>query len=91
MINIVGKLVLEDKKIEDICLLRKARNLMNLGLKNESEALKQTWEINCYKLSDDEKKLQLEKIKGLKDPHDNLKDKNVAFPYEDEQEPLVLE
>ena len=64
---------------------------MNLGLKNESEALKQTWEINCYKLSDDEKKLQLEKIKGLKDPHDNLKDKNVAFPYEDEQEPLVLE
>jgi hypothetical protein len=91
MISAVGRLVLEDRKVEDICLLRKARILMNLGLKNEGEALKQAWEANSYKLSEEEKKLQLEKIKGLKDPHDNLKDKQVAFPFEDEKEPLVLE
>ena len=91
MINIFGKLVLEDRKIEDLCILRKSRLLHNLGLKTESEALKTLWDNNQYKLTDDEKKLQLEKIKGLKDPLDNLKDKAVAFAYEDEKEPVVLE
>jgi len=91
MLNLFGKLVLEDKKIEDISILRKARLLMNLGLKTESDNLKQQWENNSYKLTDDEKKFNFEKIKGLKDPKDNMKDKAVAFPYEDEKEPLVLE
>jgi hypothetical protein len=40
MLNLFGKLVLEDKKIEDISILRKARLLMNLGLKTESDNLK---------------------------------------------------
>jgi hypothetical protein len=40
MINVFGKLVLEDKKIEDICILRKARLLMNLGLRTEGELLR---------------------------------------------------
>lgn len=57
MINIFGKLVLEDKKIEDLCILRKSRLLHNLGLKNESEALKTQWDNTQYKLTDDEKKL----------------------------------
>ena len=33
MINFFGKVVLEDRKVEDISLLRKARLLMNLGLR----------------------------------------------------------
>jgi hypothetical protein len=33
----------------------------------------------------------LEKIKALKDPYDNLKDKAVAFNFEDDKEPMVLE
>lgn len=33
----------------------------------------------------------MEKIKALKDPGDNLKDKNVAFTYEVDLDPLVLE
>lgn len=91
MVNLFGKIVLEDRKIEDIGLLRKGRLLMNMGLKQEGEGLKQLWEQTCYKLTDDEKRLQLEKIKGLKDPYDNLKDKAISFNFEDEKEPMVLE
>jgi hypothetical protein len=91
MINLFGKLVLEDSKVEDISILRKARLLMNLGLKPESEKLRDTWETRCYKLTEDEKKINLEKIKGLKDPSDDLKSKNVMFTFEDNKEPVVLE
>lgn len=40
MINLFGKVVLEDRKIEDISILRKARLLMNLGLRTESDTLR---------------------------------------------------
>ena len=91
MINLFGKVVLEDRKIEDISILRKARLLMNLGLRTESDTLRQQWETQGYKLTDEEKKVNLEKIKGLKDPADDLKSKAVAFNFEDDKEPLVLE
>ena len=91
MINLFGKLVLEDGKVEDISILRKARLLMNLGLKTESEKLRDNWEARGYKLTEDEKKINLEKIKGLKDPSDDLKSKNVQFPFEEDKEPVVLE
>lgn len=91
MINLFGRIVLEDRKIEDISILRKARLLMNLGLRSESDALRQQWETQGYKLTDEEKKINLEKIKGLKDPADDLKSKAVAFNFEDDKEPLVLE
>lgn len=91
MINFFGKVVLEDRKIEDISILRKARLLMNLGLRTESDTLRQQWETQGYKLTDEEKKVNLEKIKGLKDPADDLKSKAVAFNFEDEKEPLVVE
>ena len=91
MLNLFGKIILDDKKIEDISQLKKARLLMNLGLKNESEAIKNQWDTNSYKLTDEERKLHLEKIKGLKDPHDNMKDKAVAFTFEESSEPQVLE
>jgi hypothetical protein len=68
MIKAFGKVVLEDKKIEEFCLLKKARILMNLGMKNEGETLKTSWDADHYKFSDEEKKNNLEKIKGLRDP-----------------------
>lgn len=91
MIKAFSKLVLEDKKLEEIMILKRARLLMNLGLKTEAEALKSAWDNDHYKLTDDEKKLNLEKIKALKDPGDNLKDKMVSFTFEHETEPVVLE
>jgi hypothetical protein len=42
-------------------------------------------------LNEEEKKLQLEKIKGLKDEDDNLKDKYVVFGIENENDAMVLE
>lgn len=90
-IKYFSKVVLEEKKFEEIQTLRKARMLYNLGLYKEGEALKQTWDNEHYKLTDEEKKVQLEKIKALKDPTDNLKDKFVAFHLEEELEPFVLE
>ena len=91
LIKFFSKTVFEDRKYEDINNLKKARLLLNLGLKQEGEDLKKIWDNDHYKLSDEEKKLQLEKIKSLRDPQDDLRDKFVPFHLEDEQEPLVLE
>lgn len=41
MINFFGKIVLEDRKVEDISILRKARLLMNLGLRTEGDKLRE--------------------------------------------------
>lgn len=35
--------------------------------------------------------MQQEKIKSLRDPSDNLKDKYVSFHFEEDLDPLVLE
>ena len=91
MIKIFSLLVLEDKKLAQISTLRKARLLMNLGMKGEGEQIRTQWETSHYKLSEEEKKTNLEKIKALKDPGDNLKDKNVVFTFEPESEARVLE
>lgn len=40
MIKVFSKLVLEDKKLEEIMILKRSRLLMNLGLKTEAETLK---------------------------------------------------
>lgn len=53
--------------------------MLNLGLREEGQQIKEKWETECYKLSEEEKKTNLEKIKALKDPTDDLKDKNVQF------------
>ena len=47
--------------------------------------------MDRYKLTDEERKLNLEKIKALKDENDNLKDKHVIFVPEDDHEIWVLE
>ncbi len=40
MLTLFGRVVLEDRKIEDISMLRKARLLMNFGLRTESDQLR---------------------------------------------------
>jgi hypothetical protein len=64
---------------------------MNLALKTEGEQLKTLWDNDHYKFTDEEKKNNLEKIKGLRDPSDDLKDKQVAFAFEPDSDPVVLE
>jgi hypothetical protein len=91
IIKLFGKTVLEDKKFAEIMTLKKARLLMNLGLKAEGEAIKTQWDSDNYKISDEEKKVQFEKIKALKDENDNLKDKNILFHFEYDKEPVVIE
>lgn len=75
LIRFFAILVLEDQKLEEIMLLTKARILMNLGLSKQGEQLKTDWDSNHYQLTEEEKKINLEKIKGFKDPNENLKDK----------------
>ena len=43
--------------------------------------------MDSYSLSPEEKKTELEKIKALKDPNDNLQDRNVNFGIEGIFEP----
>lgn len=66
---------------------------MNLGMQNEGTALKNTWDNDHYRLSDEERKLQFEKIKGLREPEvmEGQKDKLAIFRFEDEYEPIVIE
>ena len=69
--------------------MRLTRLFYNLGLKTLADAKKAEIEINY--LSPEEKKTELEKIKALKDPSDNLSDRNVNFSVEEALEPNVLE
>lgn len=56
MLKLFGKVVLEDRKIEEVTLMRKARLLFNLGLRPEGEALKTQVENEGYKITEEEKK-----------------------------------
>jgi hypothetical protein len=94
MLRLYSKTVLEDKGIEEVFLLKRARLLMNLGMQTEGTALKATWDNEHYKLSDEERKLQFEKIKGLREPEvmeGNDKLQKVIFRFEDEYDPVVIE
>jgi len=57
VIKVFSKVVFEDRKLEEIMTLKKARLLYNLGLKNEGEALKNAWDADHYRLTDEEKKI----------------------------------
>jgi hypothetical protein len=82
---------LEDKILVEVSELKKARLLMNLGLKAQSEKIMEEVMPRSYKLSDEERKVNFEKIKALKDPTDDLKSKHVPFNAPNDQIPNVLE
>jgi len=65
--------------------------MMNLGLKSQADTILAECASHTYDLSDEEKKVNYEKIKALKDPNDDLKKKVIPFNPVEEQAPFVLE
>jgi len=86
-----AKVVLANPVLAESVARKKARLLLNLGLKSEGDALIEKLDQSAYKITDEERKAELEKIKPLKDPDDDLKSKVVNFTFEEEGEPRVLE
>jgi hypothetical protein len=65
---------------------------MNLGLKETADnVLEDVRSKSPYVLNDEERKVNFEKIKALRDPNDDLKNKNVPFNSEEDGAPMVLE
>ena len=65
---------------------------MNLGLKAPADQVLETMNTRGpYILNDEERKVNFEKIKALRDPNDDMKNKNVPFNPVEEGAPLVLE
>ena len=65
---------------------------MNLGLKAPAERqLAEVQARGAYVLNEEERKVNFEKIKALRDPSDDLKSRNVAFHADETGAPLVLE
>jgi len=64
--------VLDDRILVELAELKRARLLMNLGLNAEAEALIDDVSPRSYVLNEEEKKVNFEKIKALKDPADDL-------------------
>ena len=67
--------VLNDQILVELAELKRARLLMNLGLGKDAEALVDDVSSRSYVLNEEEKKVNFEKIKALKDPADDLKSK----------------
>jgi len=60
---------------------------MNMGLKSDANKLIALVEQRKINLTEEEKKVQYEKIKALKDEQDNLVDENIYFSKEEASEP----
>jgi hypothetical protein len=57
---------------------------MNLGLNLQAEAMVNKVSETSYVLTEEEKKVNFEKIKALKDPSDDLKSAHIPFnPIDD--------
>jgi len=83
--------VLNDQILVELAELKRARLLMNLGLGKDAEALVDDVSSRSYVLNEEEKKVNFEKIKALKDPADDLKSKQIPFHPVEDGAPLVLE
>jgi hypothetical protein len=80
----------QDQILVEVAIMKRARLLMNLGLKTTAQALVDS--KPTYTLTDDEKKINYEKIKALKDPADDGSSKKmIPFSIFDEATPTVLE
>ena len=72
MLQLFSKDVLKDPIAEKTYMLQRARVLFNLGLKPEGNALQTKAEENAFELTEDERRVNYEKIKALKNPKDDL-------------------
>ena len=91
LLELFNEIVLQDRIQVETSKMKRARLLMNLGLKKESDELINTVNQNAYLLNEEEKKVNFEKIKALKDVNDDLKTKNIPFNPAEDGSPLVLE
>ena len=90
LLELYASHVLINPVLEQVHALHRARLLMNLGLKEEGTALHKAVEQNKFSLGDEERKVQYEKIKALKDGKDKDND-HVAFQPESAHEPFVID
>ena len=92
MLQLFAKDVLKDSIAEKTYMLQRARVLFNLGLKPEGTALQTKAEENAFELTEDERRVNFEKIKALKNPNDDLREgTTVPFTVEAADEPQVIE
>jgi hypothetical protein len=87
-----SKMVIEDPRLTVLSDFQNARLMLNLGLKKEGLKIRE--DINStglLELTETEKKVSFEKIKGLRDPKDDLISREVPFEATGEREPFVLE
>jgi len=73
--QLFNQLVLGDQILVEVAGLKRARLLMNLGLGEQAEESVKDLSAKAYILNEEEKKVNFEKIKALKDPQDDLKSK----------------
>jgi hypothetical protein len=90
LLQLFNQEVIQDKILVEVAVMKRARLLMNLGLKSAADALIEGKE-HTYVLNEEEKKLNYEKIKALKDPADDNTKKLIPFNMVDEGAPTVLE
>jgi len=92
MLELFSREVLGDPVMEQTHVLARSRLLYNLGLREQGQALAQQAEEGKYTLTEEECKVNYEKIKALKDPSDDLQEgTTIPFAPEDGMEPLVVE
>ena len=91
LIILFDQVVIEDPIQLQAAKLQRARLLMNLGLKDQAQAITQSVESEAYDLTDEEKKVNFEKIKALKDPNDDLVNKIIPFEKEEAGAALLIE
>lgn len=90
LLEIFAGQVLNSPVLEQAHALQRSRVLMNLGLKQEGQKLYEKIETKRYLLSEEERKVQYEKIKALSDMSHKSEEK-THFGVEDAMEPLVVE
>lgn len=66
--QLFNQLVLGDQILVEVAGLKRARLLMNLGLDVQAEESIKDLSAKSYILNEEEKKVNFEKIKALKDP-----------------------
>ena len=73
-------------------MLKRARVLFNLGLKQDGLSLQTVAEKDHFEMTESERRVNFEKIKALKNPNDDLKEgTEIDFSVEHALEPRVIE
>ena len=81
LIEVFASQVIEDPIQKQTACLARARVLYNLGLKDQGAKLVESIDKNAYSLTDEERRIQFEKIKELKDEKDSLSADISNLPF----------